>query len=221
MPTTLQTVTITFPEISLHPSAGHKLRGYFGDIFREYSSLLHNHYETGGYRYQYPLVQYKVVDRIPMLLGLGEGANLLIDLFLKIKELELDGQFFPIHLKNIRSAKAELGVVTSLQVYRFHTLWMALSQQNYDVFLYMPAHERPGFLEKILTGNMLAMMKGLGYRETGQILVKATLCEQTTQFKDQKMLAFHGKFTTNTQLPAFIGLGKAVSRGYGVIGLTA
>ncbi len=50
-------VTIQFPEITLRTRDAHKLRGHLGNLFKEYSPLLHNHYETGELRYRYPLVQ--------------------------------------------------------------------------------------------------------------------------------------------------------------------
>ena len=73
----IQTVIIQFPEITLKTRDAHKLRGYFGNLFKEYSPLLHNHYETGELRYKYPLVQYKVLDKVPTLVAIKEGAQLL------------------------------------------------------------------------------------------------------------------------------------------------
>ena len=61
------TTTITFPEINLQTRDAHKLRGYFGTLFREHSPLLHNHLESGETQYRYPLVQYKVIGQTPML----------------------------------------------------------------------------------------------------------------------------------------------------------
>ena len=81
----LKITHLTFPDLRLAVRDAHKLRGYFGRVFQEYSPLLHNHLENGGVRYGYPLVQYKVIDGIPMLLGINEGATLLLDLFLRIK----------------------------------------------------------------------------------------------------------------------------------------
>ncbi len=70
----------------------HKLRGYFGNVFKEHSPLLHNHFEDGKNRYAYPLVQYKVIKIIPVLMGLSDGTKLLFDLFLKILEKHLLNQ---------------------------------------------------------------------------------------------------------------------------------
>jgi hypothetical protein len=57
---------------------GSKLRGFFA---KKYSceELMHNHGEN-GHIYRYPLVQYKVIDGIPTLIGLGQGSNLILDI---------------------------------------------------------------------------------------------------------------------------------------------
>ncbi len=57
----IQTTTIRFPEIQLQARDAHKLRGYFGNLFKEHSPLLHNHFEDGSLRYKYSLVQYKII----------------------------------------------------------------------------------------------------------------------------------------------------------------
>ena len=80
---------IRFPEIQLQTRDAHKLRGFFGNYFKEHSPLLHNHYDDGSLRYKYPLVQYKVIDNIPMLIGFNEGARMLTELFLEMKELKI------------------------------------------------------------------------------------------------------------------------------------
>ncbi|GAB3029743.1 hypothetical protein [Spirosoma pulveris] len=82
--TLIPITTITFPEIALRTRDAHKLRGYFGELFKEHSPLLHNHLEADmpaeadgavavKFRYAYPLVQYKVLDQVPTLVGLGRG----------------------------------------------------------------------------------------------------------------------------------------------------
>ena len=130
----IQTTIIKFPDISLHSHYGHKLRGYFGNLFKEKSPLLHNHYESGKLRYSYPLVQYKIIDSIPLLLGINEGAELLIELFLKIKELKLEDKIFPIYSKNISNKITEIGISNDLIEYKFKTMWMGLNQNNFNKY---------------------------------------------------------------------------------------
>jgi hypothetical protein len=215
---TIQISTISFPEIRLHPHYGHKLRGYIGNLFQEKSPLLHNHLEGGGLRYSYPLVQYKIIDRIPMLLGLNEGANLLIELFLQIKKLELDDLTINIYSKNITNKLFEPGVSDGLIEYKFKTMWMALNQENYKKYMsLLPGKEKEIFLQKILVGNILSFYKGLNFKVEEKIYAKLKTEEHLSSFKNKRMSVFAGGFITNIKLPDFIGLGKAVSRGYGAI----
>lgn len=121
--------TITFPEINLLTRDGHKLRGFFGNFFKEHSPLLHNHFEDDEqkFRYKYSLVQYKVINRVPMLVGVAEAAELLISLFLRIKFIDIDGKRFDVLSKNINHQEIEIGVSDELFSYRFENMWMGLS----------------------------------------------------------------------------------------------
>ena len=214
----IQTTQIKFPDISLHPHYGHKLRGYFGNLFKEKSPLLHNHYESGKLRYSYPLVQYKIIDSVPMLLGINEGAELLIELFLKIKELRLEERTFHIYSKNISNKITEIGVSDDLIEYKFKTMWMGLNQNNFSKYMQLlPGKEKEEFLNKVLIGNILSFYKGLNFRIDNKIYAKVKVEEKTSAFKNRKMTVFTGGFLTNAVLPDYIGLGKAVSRGFGAV----
>ncbi|MCA1761791.1 MAG: DNA repair protein [Flavobacteriales bacterium] len=216
---TVNITTIQFPEIQLSPRDAHKLRGYFGNIFKEQSPLLHNHYETGVLRYKYPLVQYKVLGNTPTLVALEEGADLLTALFLKIKEIQIDGKNYPVTNKNITAKKVDIGVDEELFSYEFSTLWMALNQDNHKRFKAASKADQKKMLQKILIGNILSVYKNLELFLNPEQRILATLSTEShhTNFKDQKMLAFTGAFTTNALLPDKIGLGKSVSRGFGSI----
>lgn len=215
------TSTIRFPEILLLTRDAHKLRGYFGNLFKERSPLLHNHFSDGSLVFKYPLVQYKVIENIPLLIGLNEGAELLTSLFLKMKELDIDGKTYPINYKNIENKKTVFGLSPELHEYSFKTLWMGLNQENHNKYKYFKKYaeesELQNILSKILVGNILSFFKGAGYHADTPILLKSHLREKSTGFKGNKMLAFEGNFTANVLLPQYIGLGKSVSRGFGTI----
>jgi hypothetical protein len=212
-------VTISFPEIRLQARDAHKLRGYFGNLFKAYSPLLHNHLEGGELRYAYPLVQYKVIDDVPTLLGLGEGAALMVQLFLEIKELDIDGKIYPVYAKNIAAENALIGISDKLHTYRFENLWMALNQENYAKFKRYNDAEKQDQLDSIAKRNILSFFKGfeLHLSQEDRILMDAQVSEYETNFKNTTMSAFKGKLITNAILPNFIGLGKSVSRGFGVL----
>lgn len=210
---------IQFPDIQLQTRDAHKLRGYFGNLFKEHSPLLHNHYEDGSSRYAYPLVQYKVIDRIPVLIGFQEGAELLVSLFLKIKEIDIEGQEFPILAKNVQQKQCTLAVNQQLYNYAFKTLWIALNQENFRKYLQLDENEKRNFLNHQVQNNILSCYKGLGFRTSERIMAVTQVEEKQTQFKNQAMLAFAGQFTTNAYLPEWAGIGKAVSRGFGTVNL--
>jgi len=214
----LQITKIKFPDVSLHPHYGHKLRGYFGNLFKDKSPLLHNHFESGKLRYSYPLVQYKIIDSVPYLIGLAEGAELLIELFLKINLLYLDDKKFIIYSKNITNKLVEISLTESLIEYKFQTLYMGLNQTNFNTYInLLPGTERSNYMSKILIGNILSFYKGINYTAEDRIYVKPKLSEKTSAFKNRKMTVFAGTFITNAILPNHIGIGKSVSRGYGTI----
>ncbi|TXK33286.1 DNA repair protein [Pontibacter qinzhouensis] len=220
MQQTIHTTAITFPEIQLQTRDAHKLRGYFGNLFREHSPLLHNHLESGQSQYRYPLVQYKVTGKTPMLLGLNEGAELLTSLFLKVQELQLDGLTYPVLSKNIRNQRWKIGVDSDLHHYRYETLWMGLNQDNHQRYMQTePGQERQEQLKRIAISNILAFYKAfdLLLPKEQRIMLSLQVQEKSTRFKDQHMLAFSGGFTTNALLPDFVGLGKSVARGFGTV----
>lgn len=217
----MQTLTsiIRFPEIHLLTRDAHKLRGFFGNLFKDESTLLHNHFEDGSLIFKYPLVQYKVIHNEPMLIGLNEGAELLTSLFLKIKELDIEGKKYEINMKNIENKKIETGVVDDLFSYNFLTRWIGLNQNNHKEYILLKYKNEKNkieqLLKRILTGNILSYFKSIGYHAEEKILTTLELNEATTKFKGNDMIAFSGRFTTNVQLPDYIGLGKSVSRGFG------
>ena len=210
----LQTATIKFPEIGLQTRDAHKLRGFFGNLFKEKSELLHNHFADGSHRYKYPLVQYKVIDKSPYLVGVSEGAKLLVELFLKIKFLNIEGRDFQINSKNITTKITELGDFSELHEYKFATLWMALNQENFKIYLNENT-DKEAFLNKMLQNNILSFYKGVDFFVSEKIMTKGSFLEHQTSFKNKKMLVFSGSFVTNAVLPEFVGIGKSPARGFG------
>jgi len=208
---------IRFPEITLRTRDAHKLRGYFGNLFQEKSELLHNHLGNGGLKYEYPKVQYKVIDGTPVLVGIREGAELLTELFLKIRELNIDGRIFPVHQKNIEARQVEPGAAVAPRTYNFETLWMGLNQKNHPIYSDSHAIKREKLLEKILVGNCLSFFKSLDIFVETNLQARGSFREKSTRFKNNTMIAFQGMFEINAELPDWIGLGKQVSRGFGTI----
>jgi len=209
--------TLNFPEIRLHQRDGHKLRGYFARQFGDESDLFHNHEKGGKAIYRYPRIQFKVVAGNPVVVGIADGADMLVQRFLRIKELDIEGKVYALHHKHLQSGEVEVGVRDALHEYQFATPWMALNPENYKKWLDMDERGRQDKLQRILVGNIISFFKGIGYHEAQQIMLHIHTQPVATAFKNQQMTAFKGKFVTNVLLPDFIGLGKSVSRGYGTV----
>lgn len=218
MPVKVKQTIIKFPELDLFIRDSHKIRGFFGNYFKDVSPLLHNHYDDGTNIYKYPMVQYKVIEKVPTLVGLNEGAELLNDLFLKIDKMILDDREYIINNKNIYTNTFEVDVENKLNYYTTLTLWMALNQKNHKTYQALQTkEEKEQMLEKILIGNILSFYKAVGYTANDKILAKIVYREKETKFKDKNMLGMAVTFITNALLPSYIGLGKSVSRGFGTI----
>jgi CRISPR/Cas system endoribonuclease Cas6 (RAMP superfamily) len=65
----------------------------------------------------------------------------------------------------------------------------------------------------------LSFAKGIGWTIEKQIEVKFTSSPKPSwiSLKGNKVLAFEVSFASNVFLPAYMGLGKSVSMGFGVV----
>lgn len=204
----------------------HKIRGYIGHLWEEFD-LLHNHAADGRSQYRYPLVQYKVLQGVPHIVGLGAGVQLLEKVFLELKALDINGQLYENLHKELICHEVEFGDAQESILYQFMTPWLALNQENYQKFrrygldlskASVVQHEvQLDMLQSILINNIIAVAKSLKYtiqqRHKPQIVVEP--CE--VQFKNQPMVAFKGFFKINFHLPDLIGLGKSPARGFGTV----
>ncbi|GAB3029750.1 hypothetical protein GCM10027185_32760 [Spirosoma pulveris] len=144
---------------------------------------------------------------------------MLTQLFLQMREVKIENETFPVLSKHIRHEQAPIGLADDLIEYRFETLWMALNQNNFRDYRRYAEAEQHAQLKRVLTSQLLALFRefGLWLEPHERIMVRLSVQERSTQFKNQTMIAFAGHFLTNVILPDGIGLGKAVSRGFGTV----
>ncbi|MDS1029150.1 CRISPR-associated endonuclease Cas6 [Bacillota bacterium LX-D] len=212
----LKIFRLSFPEIRLSTRAGHKLRGFVARLFPEHDEF-HNHGKT-GWLYRYPLIQYKVIEGTPYIIGINQGAEKLEEMEDELNELILDGSQIPIYEKALTIANEPFGILDDVVEYAFITPWMALNQRNYGQYQVSSGVEQREILRAVLTGNLLSLSKGLGYRVESKIVVDIGKIKSIeTNFKEQRMIAFLGSFFVNFAIPDYLGIGKSVSRGFGTI----
>ena len=193
-----------------------KLRGFFATSFNEHA-LLHQHV-TDKLIYKYPLIQYKMLDRTPLVLGINEGADVLKEIYDKFNEIKLGESTYSIVERGITLKSEEFGCSDQILSYRFVTPWLALSQENYPKYLDASWEERKDLLRRILVGNILSASKGLGYVAKEHIRLEVgRMQDEICMLKGTKVTGIRGEFTTNFAIPDFMGLGKSVSRGYGAV----
>ena len=104
------------------------------------------------------------------------------------------------------------------------TQMAAFHSANYAAYRQLTGlAEQAQLLENILTGNMLSMCTGLGKHIESPIGCKILniISKQTMTFKGVKMQAMDIEFQTNLYIPDYIGLGKGVSHGFGMIHQTS
>jgi hypothetical protein len=193
-----------------------KLRGFFAASFNEHA-LLHQHI-TDKLIYKYPLIQYKMLDGSPIVLGINEGAQVLREIYDKFDEIKLGESKYSIMERGITLKSEEFGCSEEIFSYCFITPWLALSQQNYPKYINASREERRDLLRRILVGNILSASKGLGYVAKEHIRLEVgAMRDEICLLKGTKVTGIRGEFTTTFAIPDLLGLGKSVSRGYGAV----
>jgi hypothetical protein len=206
---------LTFEDINLSPRYSEKIRGYLGNKYKE-KDLLHNHKES-KFIYRYPLVQYKVISGKPIIIGINKGSELVANIGILNDELILDGVGYSNFQKGIIMSSFDLESTDDYIEYEFITPWIALNQDNSDIYNKSNSIQKDELLKKILIGNIISMSKGLGYTVEEKLYVWIDVREVEVNLKNIKHKAFKGKFKVNFRLPDYIGIGKSVSRGFGTV----
>jgi len=217
-PITIKVLKIQFPNYDLAPFDIPKFRGAVAHQFSGYE-LIHNHLTNGKLRYKYPLIQFKVINRTPTIIGLKEGIPVLYEVFMTISEMEIAQQKHTIWEKSLLMAEEPIGQTQDWHRYRFLSPWMALKEENYDTYRQLDPIEAQVFLRHLLRENLKTITKGLGYwiTDIDQVQVEGFFHPLNRNFKNNRMICFTGEFTVNFRIPDYLGIGKQVARGFGTI----
>lgn len=194
-----------------------KLRGYIGNTFPQYT-LLHHHINGTEYLFTYPKIQYKVIGGTPILVGIGEGADVLKKISDELHSLTLGKHTYRIKSIQMNQMDAEFGKCRENIKYAFLTPWLALNPNNYKRYKELKDwKEKKEFLNGILVGNILSMCKGLDYIVMGKLYAHSLLDISTVEYKAIPHLGFTGEFKINFKIPDYMGIGKGVSHGFGTV----
>lgn len=212
----IDTLTLTLESTKKIKESAPQLRGFFATKFNKYQ-LLHQH-NGDKFIYQYPLIQYKVIDGTPMVIGINEGIKVLEEIYDKFDNIYLKKNCYKIITKKIKIKNQEFGSTEKFYEYKFLTPWFALNQKNYKKYYILNTKiERNKLLNKILIGNFLSMSKILHYNVFDKIKININYKIKKDYINSTDIMAFTGSFVVNFIIPDYFGVGKSVSKGFGII----
>lgn len=206
-------------DVGLKPYEVAAFRGAMVHKVGKEETLFHNHL-SDGYRYKYPLIQYKAIGGKPVIVCIENGVDHIHKYFEKrdwsimIGDKKLDMKIASLNLNQFTMQAWEHKFD-----YRISN-WLALNQNNVKKYNEIDSlAEKITLLEGLLKANILSFAKGIDWHvdRTIEVSIKQLDEPKAITFKSQKLLAFNAQFSTNVFLPNHIGLGKGVSVGFGVV----
>lgn len=211
-------ITIVTFNGELHTGEEQMFRGAFiKEMGERATPLFHNH-TVEGLRFSYPLIQYKLIDHKPTIVGIGKGGAALMDIS---REYDLmigkKPRHFEVENINIMPYSPEL-----YDEPKFYSLsrYIPFNHENEEKYLSLPAlTDRINFMEDLINANILSFFKGIDYHCEEQIQTAISSIEKvgSLYYKGIKFRGFDLTFISNVVLPDKIGIGKSPSVGFGII----
>lgn len=207
--------TIEFEQLPMFRAAiAKKVQGCDNEV------LFHHHLDKNKLLYQYPLIQYKIINQQTAILCLEKGVDSFQN-FLNTKdwEIKLGNKKIILNVNHLFLKQYNIQVYNKIFTYHINN-WAALNTDNYHQFLNEDALiNRIHHLEKILIAHILSFAKGVNItiEKPIKLYFSKHLKTRILPFKDIKLTVFDVEFKSNIFLPDYIGLGKASAYGFGVI----
>jgi hypothetical protein len=186
------------------------------------SDLFHNHKTNTAVIYRYPLIQYKVIDQKPAIICINAGTD---DIHYLLENQEF---FFDIKGKVDKYEVEEL-VLKNVIIqtwqdsfrYNIHN-YMPFNQENYAVFQKLGSMKHQlQFIQELLYKHISIILEEL--EEAGNSSIPLNI--EIEQVKSDRYIEYKGvhhmtyclNIKTNVSLPNYIGIGKGVSVGFGIV----
>ncbi|HOF99281.1 MAG TPA: CRISPR-associated endonuclease Cas6 [Paludibacteraceae bacterium] len=181
--------------------------------------LFHNHLQD-GFRFSYPLIQYKRIANKAAIMCFNEGTESIGSLLANHNhDIQIGDRIEKLEIAKVQAFDYQIQIWEPM--FRYHIRkWLPFNQKNFEDYNRLESiAEKCLFLENILTGNLLSFAKGLHIFFDKQVVCKILQLENSTltTYKGIKMNQFDAVFSCNVSIPDFTGLGKGVSIGYGMV----
>lgn len=220
--TAVETLLLTF-HLPLHHKNIGSWRGAFLEMAGRDIELLHNHNNrepSGRLNYDYPLVQYRANQGRAAVFAVNKGIDAIQQILLT-KKWELNWEGKSTRLALIYEPEQQHQVLSFDAPQRYHLQnYLPLNADNYKLWQVCSSlSEKIQLLERIIRGHLLSCLWGLGWKGSEEIRINLQDVgqPQILSFKAQPMLSFDLIFDSNANLPSGLGLGKAVSTGFGIL----
>ena len=189
-----------------------------GAISRMANQAEFHHHTENGLAYQHPLIRYDTSTGHASLMGLAQGA-LLVRSVPQVKSLRLGSETLQVVDWSVIADRVPIGPVEQMICYQFQTPYLALNQENHEVWRRAGDPERTRLLERILIGNLLSLSKAIGLNVAVRLRAETDL--EPSGLEELKpgvsLLGFHGSFRVNFLIPERWGIGKSTARGFGTL----
>ncbi len=219
----LRVLTVTFDTRIEKDEIGAFRGALVKKVGREHE-WFHNHNNDenakNAYHYRYPLIQYKRRRGKPMVVFLDDCIEEAQKLFSQPDwTLELNGKPYDTKIDQLRVNQFNIQVWERLFKYEIRN-WMPITQRNFEEFNKITRlSERVSYLERKLGNHLVSFVKGINYKWEKRIEAHIINIhsENIVHMKRNKLKAFTLSFESNLFIPNDVGLGKSVSRGFGVV----
>lgn len=214
---TIRTLSLTF-NLPLYPRQLPHWRGAFIEMGGWENDHFHNHDGDEGYHYRYPLIHYRLHKGKAGVVAFNEGVEALQKVLATSDwHINWQGERQALQIQDLNMREWSLHLLDRPKSYKLFK-WIALNNENYQKWRdCQNLAERATLLQNILASQILAFCSSMDYRVPERLEVQLThiqLMEKVRCYK-QEMVAFNVEFETNLDLPVGIGLGRAVSLGFG------
>lgn len=185
--------------------------------------LFHNH-EGEGFRYKYPMIQYRITGGKAAIVCFNEGIEQMQAPFASGfigSEIIIGGDNRgEISIESITQNEYFLQGLDEPIHYHI-SRWIPLNQQNYNLWQQIETEdEKVAKLQSVLIGNIISFAKGIGWQISNKIeceIITESISTRPTKYKEQSLISFSLDFAVNLFVPTGVGLGKGVSANCGVV----
>ncbi len=196
----------------------HHARWLRGAVASRMSRLEFHHHQGDSLLYSHPLIRYHVTPDSAVVAGLAEGALLLRGMP-RFDDLTLGRETHPVIDHVTETNRVEVGPTAEPIEYLMRSPYLALNQENHQVWERGGTFDRRRLLERVVVGNLLSLSKAVGLHVDHRLFAEVDL--EPDGWHDLKpgvrLLGFHGSLRVNYALPDGWGIGKSSARGFGTL----